>query len=269
VCCVQEVGAAISRALKDGVVKRSDLFVTTKVWNDVHTRPLALQSVRDSLADLQLDYLDLVLIHWPVNFVNQGPGGSPFPKDAAGVVINETDPSKASVQLCWQGLEDAVGAGLTRAIGVSNFSPAQCDELLAYASVKPACNQVEVHPYLPQKELAAYLKAKAMAMVAYSPLGNLRAAGAEDVTPLNDEAVKAAAAKHNKTPAQVVLRWGVQRGHAVLPKSITESRIVSNIQLADFVLDDEDMAAIDALGAKQQRFINPSFNVNGSNVFPA
>lgn len=266
---VQEVGAAISRALADGVVKRSELFVTTKVWNDAHSRSLSLQSVRDSLADLRLEYLDLVLIHWPVNFVHQGPGGSPFPKDAAGQVINETDPNKASVRLCWQGLEDAAAAGLTRAIGVSNFSTAQCDELLAYASVRPVCNQVECQPYFPQRDLHAYLKSKGMVLVAYSPLGNLRAAGAEDVTPLNEEAVKRVAAKHNKSPAQVILRWGVQHGHVVLPKSVTEARIISNIQLADFVLDADDLAAIDALSAKQQRFINPSFNVNGSNVFPA
>jgi len=262
-----ECGAGIARAFAEKLLTRDELFVTTKVWNDCHSRERALQSVKDSLKDLKLDYVDLVLIHWPINFEHEE--GTHFPKDPkTGKARNELDPSKASVKLCWQGLEDAVKAGLTRAIGVSNFSPAQIDELLTYATIKPDVNQVELQPYWQQDELLAYAKKQGMLLVHYSPLGNLKREGAEDHTPLNEQIVAAIASKHNKTPAQVILRWGVQHGNVVLPKSVTPERIRANLALFDFELDADDMANMRKLGEKNHRFINPDFNVNGSKVFP-
>jgi len=262
-----EVGRGIARALSEKLLTRAELFVTTKVWNDSHTRERALQSIKNSLKDLQLDYIDLVLIHWPIDFEHEE--GTHFPKDPkTGKARNETDPSKASVKLCWQGLEDAVQQGLTRAIGVSNFSPQQIDELLEYASIKPDVNQIELQPYLQQDELLAYAKKNGLVIVAYSPLGNLKREGAEDFTPLNEPVVASIAKKHHKSPAQIVLRWGLQHGQVVLPKSVTPERIRANLALFDFALDEADMAAMKELGQKKYRFINPDFNVNGTHVFP-
>lgn len=262
----KEVGAGITKAFNEKIVTREEVFITSKVWNTEHSRELALQSVRDSLADLQLKYLDLVLIHWPVHFARIPEKGS-FPRDESGQVINETDASKASIRAAWEGLEDAFASGLTRAIGVSNFSSAQIDELMLYAKVKPVCNQVELHPFFPQDELLAYCKSKNIAVVQYSPLGNLNAGSEENDTPLKDPLIVELAAKYKKTPAQIILRWGIQHGQVVLPKSVTPSRIRENIDIFDFQLDQSDMEAIKKLGAKNKRFVNPNFNVGGTHVF--
>lgn len=268
----KEVGAGITRAISEGLVKREELFLTTKVWNDSHTTERTQRSVTESLADLQVSYLDLVLIHWPVEFAYLPEKGM-FPRDDKGVVINDTDPSSgASIKACWQALEGLVSAGSVRSIGVSNFSIEEIQTLLAYAKIKPVCNQVELQPYFPQDELLAFVKSQNMILVHYSPLGNLRNKGAEDDTPLNDPVVATLAKKHSKSAAQIILRWGLQQGHVVLPKSVTPSRIRENIALFDFELDAEDMVAMKALGAKQKRYVNPTFafknGASGANVFP-
>jgi diketogulonate reductase-like aldo/keto reductase len=246
-----EVGRGIRRALDEKIVTRDELFVVTKVWNDSHSRERALQSVKTSLKELQLDRLDLVLIHWPVNFEHEE--GTVFPKDAQGKARNELDPSKASIQLCWQGLEDAVDQGLVRAIGVSNFSVQQIEALKSYARIQPDVNQVELQPYFQQEAMLEYAKKNGLVVMAYSPLGNLKREGAEDNTPLNEPLVAELAKKHNKSPAQIILRWGIQHGMVVLPKSVTPARIRENIDIFDFKLDEEDMNKMKELGKKNHR----------------
>lgn len=268
----KEVGAGIARALKEGLLKREELFVTTKVWNDSHTADRTHKSMMDSLADLQLDYLDLVLIHWPVEFAYLPEKGM-FPRDDKGVVINDTDlAGGASVKACWQALESLVQQGLVRSIGVSNFSMEEIQALMSYAKIKPVCDQVELQPYFQQEELLAFAKSQDMILVAYSPLGNLRHKGTEHDTPLNDPVVASLAKKHGKSPAQIILRWGVQHGHVVLPKSVTPSRIRENIAIFDFELSKEDMEAMRALGNKHKRYVNPNFafknGASGAHVFP-
>lgn len=246
-----EVGAGISKALKEGVVKREEIFVTSKVWNNAHAPQDTLASIEATLKDLQLDYLDLLLIHWPVNFKKIE--GQMVPRDADGNVIQEEDESVASVKLCWQAMESAVEKGLVKSIGVSNFSIQEIDDLLAYARIKPAAQQIEIHPYFQQDEMIAYCKSKNITIEAYSPLGNLKNTGEEDVTPLNDPVVAELGKKYNKSAGQIVLRWGLQHSGVVLPKSTNPERIKQNLSITDFTLSDEDMAKMKELGKKNHR----------------
>ncbi len=201
----KEVGEGIKRALDEKILTREELFVTTKVWNNAHSRERALQSIKDSLSDLQLSYLDLVLIHWPVSFA--WIDGQNWPKDENGHAI-QADPTEASVKTAWQALEEAVDQKLVRSIGLSNHSPDEIDEVLSYARIPPAVDQVELHPWFQQDALLTYGRKRNIVIVAYSPLGNLKREGAEDKTPLNEETVKALAKKYSKSEGQIILRWG-------------------------------------------------------------
>ncbi|RFA14166.1 oxidoreductase [Subtercola boreus] len=204
------VGEAVNRS----GIARSEIFVTTKVFQDRHGYDEARRSFDESLERLKLDYVDLFLIHWPA------------PKQNLYV---ET----------WRALEKIQADGLARSIGVSNFHTHHLDRLAAETGVVPSVNQVELHPWLPQAELRAYNDAHGIVTEAWSPLARGRVLG----TPVLD----AVAAKHGISPAQVVIRWHVQLGNAVIPKSITPSRIASNIDVFDVTLDEEDLALIASL----------------------
>lgn len=220
-----EVGAAIARALEKGVVAREDLFVTSKLWNDRRRPEDVREGLRTTLSDLGLDYLDLYLIHWPVVW-KRG-------------TLMQSDPG-ASIVECWRVLEAAVDEGLVRSIGVSNFNEDQMEELVAAARIMPAVNQIEVHPRLPQRALVEYCQARGVTVTAYSPLA--RGGGLFD-----NGTVAGISKKHGVTPAQVVLRWGVEQGIVVIPKSVTPARIASNRDLFGFGLDAEDMATMAGL----------------------
>ena len=197
------VGAAIARA----GVERDSLFVTTKLWNDDQGYDAALRAFDASLARLGLDTVDLYLIHWP-------------------------KPSQDKYVDSWRALERLQQEGRARAIGVSNFTAAHLQRLLDETAIVPAVNQVELHPALPQDTLHAFHQAHGIVTEAWSPL----AQGA-----LHAPAIRSLADKHARTPAQVVLRWHMQRGVVAIPKSVTPSRIAENIAVFDFALDDEDM----------------------------
>lgn len=258
----KEVGAGIARALQEGLLTREELFVTSKVWNDSHTRELTRSSVEGMLADLGLSYLDQVLIHWPVSW------RVPNVRDEAGNSVEETDPTKASAKLAWGALEELVDEGKIRSIGVSNFTPAQIDELLTYARIRPDVNQVELHPYLQQDALLADAKSRGMLLTHYCPLANVHRPGFESLTALTEPIILALAEKHKRTPGQIILRWGVQHGNVVLPKSVTPERIKANLDIFDFELSEEDMAQIKELGKRQHRFVNPTSRTGGQKVFP-
>jgi 2,5-diketo-D-gluconate reductase A len=216
----QEVGAAIA---KSGIA-RDELFVTTKVWNSDQGYDATLAAFDASLSRLGLDHVDLYLIHWPV-------------------------PSADRYVDTWRALEKIASDGRSRAVGVSNFQVGHLKRLIDETGTVPAVNQVELHPNLAQAPLRAFHAEHGIATEAWSPLarGGL----------LADAAVGRVAAKNGRTPAQVILRWHLQIGNVVIPKSVTPSRIAENIDVFDFTLDATDVAAIEALDKGERIGPNP------------
>jgi D-xylose reductase len=257
-----EVGQGIQRAIADKLCRREDLWITSKLWNTYHRKEHVEPAIRKSLEDLQLDYLDLYLIHFPiaqpyVDFNDRYPAEWIFDPKAA-----EPKMEIAPVPLyeTWQGMEALVALGLTHKIGVCNYNTGLLNDLMAYAKIKPAVLQVESHPYLTQQRLMQLARDYAIEVTAFSPLGalsylELDMAGAQESV-LEQAVVKQAAKRLNKTPAQVVLRWGVQRGNAIVPKTSRPERLVENLAIFDFTLSEQEMAAIDALNCNR-RFNDP------------
>lgn len=206
------VGNGIQEGLKEAGISREDLFVTSKVWNEDLGYESTLAAYETSLKKLGLDYLDLYLIHWPVEGKY---------KDA------------------WRALETLYKEGRVKAIGVSNFQVHHLEDLMKDAEIKPVINQVELHPRLTQKELKAFCQDNNIQLEAWSPLmqGQL----------LDNEVLKEIAAKHNKSVAQVIVRWDLQNGIMTIPKSTKEHRIVENVDLFDFELTQEELEVIDGL----------------------
>lgn len=236
----KEVGAAIKAKIAEGVVKREDLFITSKLWNTFHRPNLVEPAIKRTLADLGLDYVDLYLIHWPHGFKE---GGDLFPTNAEGSL----ELSDVDYLDTWKAMEDVLAKGLTKNIGVSNFNSEQITRLLENATVKPVTNQVECHPYLAQKKLSDFCKERDILITAYSPLGSPDRPWAKPDDPklLEDKKLIDLGKKYNKTPAQILIRYQVDRGHIVIPKSVTKSRIAQNMNIFDFKLSPEDIAYID------------------------
>ena len=222
-----EVGEALEDAFARGVATRTDLFVTSKLWNDRRRPEDVRAGLLQTLKDLRLEYLDLYLIHWPVCW-------------RRGTLMQ--DDADASILECWRELERCVDEGLIRSIGVSNFSRPKLEELIRDARVKPAVNQIESHPLLPNTELVRWCQSNDIAVTAYSPL-------VQGGAVFTDSTVTSIADKHGVTPAQVLLRWNVERGVVVIPKSVTPKRIAQNAEVFGFGLDDDDMRRMESLDA--------------------
>ncbi|OKJ64953.1 oxidoreductase [Streptomyces sp. CB02009] len=206
--------AGVGRALADSGIDRGDLFVTTKLWNADQGYDSTLRAFDDSLTKLGLDHVDLYLIHWPT-------------------------PARDLYVDTWRAIETLVADGRVRAAGVSNFQPAHLKRLLDSSDLVPAVNQIELHPALQQRELRELHTAHSIATEAWSPL----AQGAV----LAEPAIADIAARHGRSPAQVVLRWHLQLGNVVIPKSVTPARIRENIDVFDFALSAEEMSALGGL----------------------
>lgn len=218
----------VGRAVRAAGVPREKVFVTTKLWNGDHGR--AEQAFDESLARLGLDYVDLFLIHWPV-------------------------PEQDRYVHAWRALEKIYRDGRAKAIGVSNFTVATLTRLMEETDITPSINQIELHPYFQQREMRAFHEANGILTEAWSPLGQGKGL-------LADPALRVLSEKYGKTPAQIVLRWHLQLGNVVIPKSVTPSRIEENIDVFDFILDTEDMAAIGAMNAGRRIGPDPdSFNL--------
>uniref|UniRef100_A0A8C3YNW2 Aldo-keto reductase family 1 member C8 n=1 Tax=Catagonus wagneri TaxID=51154 RepID=A0A8C3YNW2_9CETA len=248
----EEVGSALREKIADGTVKREDLFYTTKLWATFFRPELVRPALERSLKKLQLDYVDLFIIHVPMAMK---PGEEFLPKDASGKIILET----VDLRDTWEALEKCKDAGLTRSIGVSNFNHKQLELILNKPGLKykPVCNQVECHPYLNQSKLLEFCKSRDIILVAYSALGSQRDPNwVEESSPylLEDPVLNAVAKKHKRSPAQVALRYQLQRGAVVLAKSFNEQRIKENFQVFDFELPPEDMKAIDGLNRNLRYF---------------
>merc|ERR1712130_330760 len=233
-----EVGAGI---VASGVA-RSEIFITSKLWNTKHHPEDVEAACRKTLEDLGLDYLDLYLIHWPVAF-QRGEDGVPKNEDGTIKYDNEIHPTTT-----WLAMEKLVEKGLTKSIGLSNFNSVQIADVLEKGSVKPVTNQVECHPYLGQAKLFDFCKERGITITAYSPLGSPDRLWAQPGEPLllEDPKIKAIAAKHSKSPAQVLIRWQVQRGIIVIPKSVTPMRIEENANIFDFKLSVDEMKEIES-----------------------
>ncbi|MDT7751082.1 MAG: 2,5-diketo-D-gluconate reductase [Pseudonocardiales bacterium] len=206
----------VGEAIKDSDLSRGEVFVTTKLNNDAHGYNSAISALDESLKKLQLDYVDLCLIHWPL-------------------------PHQDRYVETWKGFEKLLADGRARSIGVSNFQPAHLDRLAKETDTVPAVNQIELHPLLTQTELRKYHAEHGIATEAWSPIAQGEVLGEQTITSLAD--------KYGKSPAQVVLRWHLQVGNIVFPKSVNPDRVRENIDVFDFELADDDMDAIAAMDA--------------------
>lgn len=235
-----EIGEAFDAAFANGDVTRSDLWITSKLWNSNHARQDVVPAIEKTLADLRLDYLDLFLMHWPIAFRH----AVTFPEGPADFVSLGQIPLAET----WQGMEEAVEKGLCRAIGVSNFSSRKIGDLLADATIRPVVNQVEAHPFFPQRELIAWCGDHDIALTAYSPLGSgdriAEFRRDDEPEPLTDPVILDIAKRRNLTAGQVLLAWAIQRGTSVIPKSSNPGRLRQNFEAASVVLEDDDMNAI-------------------------
>ena len=219
---------AVGKAIKSSGIPREEVFITTKVWNEDQRKGIVLKAFEDSLRKLGMDYVDLYLIHWPV------PGK-----------FKET----------WKVFEEIYKSGRAKAIGVSNFKKHHLEELKEVMTISPAVNQIELHPYLIQQEDLDYCNENGIRVEAWSPFA------ANKFNLFDERIIQDIAQKHEKSPAQVILRWDHQRGVVVIPKSSHEKRLAENIDIFDFKLSDDDMARISSLNQNKRVGSDPdNFN---------
>jgi len=257
-----QVGEGIARAIAEGVCNRADLWVTSKLWNTYHAAEHVEAACQRSLDDLQLEYLDLYLIHFPialeyVPFDHRYPPEWFHDPDDAAPLMKLTN---VPIQETWGAMEALHDNKKANQIGVCNFGTSLLRDLLSYARVRPTSLQVEMHPLLTQEKLLRFCDQQSIAVTAFSPLGaesyfSLGMAQEEESL-LNNAVVCDVAKSLDRSPAQVLLRWGIQRGTSVVVKSSNEGRLKENLSVTDFELTEKQMSAISELN-ENRRFNDP------------
>lgn len=250
----EEVGRGIGEAIAAGDVTREDLWVTTKLWNDCHAPQHVQPALERSLKLLGLDYVDLYLMHWPVALQHE-------------VVRPKTGEHYLSLDECplpptWEAMAKLTESGLSKQVGVSNFSASKIAQIVDAVGVTPAVNQIELHPYLQQDALLAAMKARSIVATAYAPLGSGgRPAGMKregETSLLDDPTIAGIAARHGNSAAQVLIAWALARGTAVIPKSTNADRIAANLAATELELSPGDMQAIAGLD-EGARYVDGGF----------
>jgi alcohol dehydrogenase (NADP+) len=238
-----EIGQALRDAIHGGDVTRKDLWITSKLWSNAHGRKNVAPALQKTLTDLGLEYLDLYMVHWPIALQPT----AVLPGSAADFLPL----SEAPLHETWAAMEDAVDAGRVRHLGISNFSAKKIRELLPHCKIKPEVNQVELHPLLQQAELVAYCASQGIHVTAYAPLGSsdrpafVKAPDAPVL--LDNPVIRSIAEAHDRTPAQVLLAWHVQRGISAVPKSVTPARLRENLAAAEVELTPAELERIAGL----------------------
>ena len=250
----KEIGKALRDEIKAGDVKRSELWVTSKLWNNAHLKKDVRPALLNTLDDLKLDYLDLYLIHWPVALkprVIMPSTGSDF-----------LSPEEAPLSETWMAMEKCRKEGFTKHIGVSNFTIKKIEALKRETLIKPEVNQVEGHPLLQQNDLLKYCHDHDIVLTAYSPLGSPDRQplfkGENEPSLLENPVIVNIAESHGYTPGQVLVAWAIQRGTSVIPKSVNPGRMRQNMEAASITLPESDMDKIAALD-KHYRYVTGEF----------
>ncbi|NLS11726.1 aldo/keto reductase [Vibrio sp. SM6] len=249
-----EIGAALQDAIVAGDVQRSDLFITSKLWNAHHYPNDVRPALERSLADLKLDYLDLYLMHWPVA-IKPHVG---FPEKGDDFISLENLP----IEVTWAAMEQAVTLGLVKDLGVSNFSIKKLQALQKAATIPPVMNQVELHPYLQQNALVEYCQSQRIVVTAYAPLGSgdrpAMLCKSNEPTLMDHPVVQSIAQAHQVTPAQILIAWSLHRSNVVIPKSSSPARQALNLEARNIVLTSEDMLQLSRLDL-HYRYLDGSF----------
>jgi len=261
-----EAGQGVARAIKDGLVKREDLFIVSKLWNSFHDGDKVEPICRRQLKDWGIDYFDLYIMHFPISLkyvdpsIRYPPGWES--EDGKTVVAGN-----APIHETYTAMEKLVEKGLTKSLGISNFNGSLLMDLLRYAKIVPATLQIEHHPYLVQQQLIDYANNSSIAVTGYSSFGPLSFIETDHTraknTPLlfDNPVIKTIAEKHQKTPAQILLRWATQRNVAVIPKSNNKARLAQNLDVTSFDLSDSEIEQITSLD-QGLRFNDPaSYNL--------